>query len=51
MKTLYKILMTLGAIGVIINTSILLWQVQVIISLNNSHNWLDLTFDTWFNSL
>ena len=38
MKTLYKILMTLGAIGVIINTSILLWQVQVIISLNNSHN-------------
>lgn len=43
--------MTLGAIGVIINTSILLWQVQVIISLNNSNNWLDLTFDTWFNSL
>jgi len=50
-KVMYKILMTLGAIGVIINTIILLWQVQIILSLNDSHNWLDLTFNTWFKNL
>ena len=50
-RIMYKILMTLGVIGVIINTSILIWQVQIILSLNDSHNWLDLTFNTWFKNL
>ena len=50
-RIMYKILLVLGAIGVIINTSILLWQVQIILSLNDSNNWLDLTFATWFKNL
>ncbi len=48
---MYKILITLGVIAVILNTIILLWQVQVILSLNDSNNWLDLTFSTWFKNL
>ena len=50
-RIMYKLLMTLGVIAVIINTIILLWQVQIILSLNDSHNWLDLTFNTWFKNL
>ena len=37
--------------GVIINTSILLWQVQIILSLNDTHKVLDLSFNTWIKSL
>ena len=50
-RIMYKILLMLGVFAVIINTIILLWQVQIILSLNDSHNWLDLTFNTWFKNL
>ena len=50
-KVMYKILMTLGVIGVIINTIILLWQVQIVLSLNDAYGVLDLTFNTWFKNL
>ena len=50
-KVMYKILMTLGAIGVIINTIILLWQVQIVLSLNDAYGVLDLSLNTWFKNL
>lgn len=50
-KVMYKILMTLGVIGVIINTIILLWQVQIVLSLNDAYGVLDLSLNTWFKNL
>jgi len=50
-KVMYKILMTLGVIGVIINTIILLWQVQIVLSLNDAYGVLDLSFVNWFKNL
>ena len=50
-RIMYKILMTLGVFAVIINTIILLWHVQVILSLNDAYGVLDLTFNTWFKNL
>ena len=50
-RIMYKILMTLGAIGVIINTIILLWQVQIVLSLNDAYGVLDLSLNTWFKNL
>ena len=47
----YRCMMMLGIVCVIIMTCIMLWQVQIILSLNNSNNWLDLTFATWFKNL
>ena len=50
-KVMYKILLVLGAIGVIINTIILLWQVQIVLSLNDAYGVLDLSLNTWFKNL
>ena len=50
-RIIYKILLVLGAIGVIINTLILIWQVQIVLSLNDAYGVLDLTFNTWFKNL
>ena len=50
-KVMYKILLMLGVFAVIINTIILIWQVQIILSLNDAHGVLDLTFNTWFKNL
>jgi len=50
-KVMYKILMTLGVIAIIINTLILIWQVQIVLSLNDAYGVLDLTFNTWFKNL
>jgi len=47
----YRFMMCMGAICVMIMTCIMLWQVQIILSLNDSNNWLDLTFATWFKNL
>ena len=48
---MYKLLMTLGVFAVIINTIILIWQVQIVLSLNDVYGVLDLTFNTWFKNL
>jgi hypothetical protein len=50
-RIMYKILLMLGVFGVIINTLILIWQVQIILSLNDAYGVLDLTFNTWFKNL
>jgi TRAP-type C4-dicarboxylate transport system permease small subunit len=50
-RIIYKILLVLGAIGVIINTLILIWQVQIVLSLNDAYGVLDLSFVTWFKNL
>ena len=47
----YRFMMRMGAVCVMIMTCIMLWQVQIILSLNDSNNWLDLTFATWFKNL
>ena len=50
-KVMYKILMTLGVFAVIINTLILIWQVQIVLNFNDAYGGLDLTFNTWFKNL
>ena len=50
-KVMYKILLMLGVIAVIINTLILIWHVQIVLSLNDAYGVLDLTFNTWFKNL
>ena len=50
-KVMYKILMTLGVFAVIINTLILIWQVQIVLSLNDAYGVLDLSFVNWFKNL
>ena len=50
-KVMYKILLMLGVFGVIINTLILIWHVQIVLSLNDAYGVLDLTFNTWFKNL
>ena len=50
-RIMYKILLMLGVFGVIINTIILLWQVQIVLSLNDAYGVLDLTFATWVKNL
>jgi len=37
---IYRVLMTLGALAILVNTAILIWQVQIIMSLNNAYNLL-----------
>ena len=41
-RIMYKILLMLGVFAVIINTIILLWQVQIVLSLNDAYWFLDL---------
>jgi len=40
MMIIYRVLMTLGALAILVNTAILIWQVQIIMSLNNAYNLL-----------
>jgi TRAP-type C4-dicarboxylate transport system permease small subunit len=47
----YRFMMCLACICVIIMTCIMLWQVQIILSLNDSNNWFDLSLATWFKNL